>query len=874
MKEKIILVPGLNANEFVKSLAAHGVNCIGLRICNAAELARMALARSGITISETFISGREEVSLIAEAARDVTYFTNASYADIRGIAASIRKMRMLVTDSDEGGVIKDNLSKGIFTEKNDALLSIYDRYIRALKANNLVDSVALIRKAIGQCPGWDADFTVLKEYPLYPLEKALIDKLSGSNTAEVGIKALFGIDNDSTTGPGLKVDDIKECYGASTEVESIISDIYSGCTLDQCTVAVADVNTYSQLFFDIALRYDIPISFGCGIPVTNSYPARLLSLYREWITSGFFGADSVDAMLSSEAFNRTVLKGLIDASSDSFDFRVFSDIVKNLRLTNDAEDNKRKVSDLETTLKKAKDTAADEKKREEIQKKLDCVPFVRAFAADLAGPVEDFIRKYAYLRKDGKTNAGKLVTVLDASASSALYDELRSIRLACSDRKVDEIITSALKSTVCCQETSAGKIHLTGIGDAFSCVRKNLFVAGLAASAFPGSPTENYLLLDDDLRRFGDQAGIYLSDNIVERKKQSFFSLIELASALGSRVSVSYSGFNTAELKADNPSSVIMDVMEKKGSLKPGQENGNAQIRKVLYFDPQIGSSRLIGREYMQNHVIHQDDVILSQEEQQAVLDAKEYSPSSLDTFFECNRKFYIKFILNIREPEKTNPFDVISPKDAGILAHDILKQQGILNYDHDTFIRLSAEQFDDFIKTHPPLIKENAASKKAEFLSMMENAYNLNPQRKIITAEEEMHGKHFSGLSLHGYPDRVEMSEDGTCLIVDFKTGKTKKHKENDVKSCLQTVIYAFLMEQNEIRVSGCEYRYLKLGLKVPCRYDDAAREEMDGILSDFSDRLKAGQFPVTEIKKNCKNCGYSGMCGKNTWAEDESDD
>ena len=46
------LAPGLNGNELTRSLALHGINCIGMRICGAAELARLALMRSGISISE------------------------------------------------------------------------------------------------------------------------------------------------------------------------------------------------------------------------------------------------------------------------------------------------------------------------------------------------------------------------------------------------------------------------------------------------------------------------------------------------------------------------------------------------------------------------------------------------------------------------------------------------------------------------------------------------------------------------------------------------------------------------------------------------------------------------------------------------------
>lgn len=90
MKEKIILAPGLNGNELMRSLALHGVNCIGMRIYGAAELARLALMCSGISISEDFVSAKEEAAIAADAIGGESYFGKTSYSDIKEIAAAIR----------------------------------------------------------------------------------------------------------------------------------------------------------------------------------------------------------------------------------------------------------------------------------------------------------------------------------------------------------------------------------------------------------------------------------------------------------------------------------------------------------------------------------------------------------------------------------------------------------------------------------------------------------------------------------------------------------------------------------------------------------------------------------------------------------------
>lgn len=126
MKEKIILAPGLNGNELMRSLALHGINCIGMRICGTAELARLALMRSGIPVSGDFVSAREEAAIVADAVNGEPYFGKTSYSDIQEIAAAIRRMRSLTADEDD--------------VRYQAQLSAY---IRAFKATTGLDADAL-----------------------------------------------------------------------------------------------------------------------------------------------------------------------------------------------------------------------------------------------------------------------------------------------------------------------------------------------------------------------------------------------------------------------------------------------------------------------------------------------------------------------------------------------------------------------------------------------------------------------------------------------------------------------------------------------------------------------------------------------------------
>ena len=919
MRERIILAPGLNGTELTRSLALHGVNSIGLRICNAAELARLALMRSGISIAEDFVSAREETAIAAEAAAGEPYFGRTSYSDIQEIASAIRRMRCLAASADEEGELERALPAGIFKEKNAALMNVYRRYMAILRQKNALDAVSLIRKAAAEARVISAEFMTLSEYPLTPVEKVLLNKVSGGAVRETCIRELFGIRERS-----IHIESFKNCYGAPNEVETILTDIYArkeqgeraaatamagstaqeapatqgertaAATLDQCTVAVTDADTYSQLFYDYAMLYDIPVTFGCGIPIANSNPARLTALYYKWITGGFFGAEAIYEMLSSDAFDRAKLFGRLSGRSggealpgqpegtaparpENFSRRTFMESLGSLRLTNDAETNRRRVADFRRAVTEEAELIRDEKSKEyrHIRKKLQCIPALEVAAEELALPVEEFVSKYSRIRKGSDTNAERLTMMLDLAAAGAIYEELKVIRSSGVGQSVDDILPNILRMRVCAQRSEAGKLHVTGIEGAFAAMRDHLYIAGLSASNYPGSPREDYLLLDCDLDKFGPDAERMKADGKVVHRSAQLLSLVSLASALGAKVSVSFAGLNVSELKKDNPSSLIYELFrEEKGSDATAAEL-EEKIRRVEYFEPAISATRLVGRAYTQGHRIVPAASEAGQTDPVPWDLEKAWSPTALDAFFGCPRRFMLGYILGIPEPEDHDPFEIMNALDNGTLAHSLMEALGSSPMSRDEFMELAGEYFDRFLKEHPPLIGGNVAAVRDQFMEMMETAYETDPHREVVLGEEDVSCTHESGVRIHGFPDRVEKLDDGTCLVVDFKTGRRVAHVQDDIGTCLQVVIYAYLMEQKGFRVSGGEYRYIRTGETVTCRYDEDMKRQLGERLEEFREALLKGDFPAAvpseENEDPCRYCKYIGICGV---AEEQSAD
>ena len=852
MKEKIIFASGINGSELMICLARHGVNCFNTRVCDGTELARMALLRSGISISEEFIGFRETNSIIARLVSGDPYFGKASLSDVQAIAGAIHDIRHLTGADHEEETAADVLEKGLFAEKNEALANVCREYVKKLKEDHLIDATTLIRRAAQECKDFEAEFVFLEEYPPTALEQSLIDQVSGHSAEPIRLCELFGFEGDDE---GLvNVESYRNCFGAPNEIEMILTDIYSGKPLDQCTIAITDTVTYSQLLFDYATQYNIPISFGCGIPIINSNPARLLSLYYRWMTGEVFGASSTADMLTDEAFNRKKLYDKETDTGDWFHWNVFVDLIGTLRFSNDRLGNRSKMDAF-------KRVVTDEEVKAYI-------PLLERASEELALPPEEFIQKYAYLRQGEKTITEKLLSSLDRAAASVIYEDLQTASRYATELSLEDVIVDTLGKNICRQRSEEGKIHATEIRNAAFSIRENLFIAGMAASKYPGSPRENYLLLDSDLKLFGSKAEEFTSEGVIKGRRKQFMRMIRLASSLDAKIYISYPGLDVSELKRDNASSLIYELLKtQRGSDVTSKELDKA-ILKVDYFEPSISLTKHIGEKYNQGVKLCVPSEEETDNEPVGWDLEKYYSPSALDIFFNCPRQFMLRSILGIPVQEEENSFQIISAAEAGILVHALMEDLANSSMDPETFLKLSEKRFDQFIAEHPPLIADQVAAAKTEFLEMMETAYEMDPHRKVILKEEDIQCLHNSGVKIHGYPDRVEKLDDGTCLIVDFKTGRTIKHVQDDVDTCLQVLIYAYLMESLGEKVSGCEYRYIRRNSTVSCRYDEEMKQKLTEKLNTFKDHMQKGNFPIAKATEEdedpCKYCTFDRICGK----------
>lgn len=844
MKETILLAPGANGTELLRMLARFGKNTLGLRVMNAVELSKYALMYCGIPIGADFLPRKQEPAVVDSFIRQIPYFASASYADSEKVADALFSLRSLIP-LDEFKRIHTVLPKGEFQDKNSSLEKAYDQYFASLKRNGMIDTIGLIRKAMAEAAPLACPIYILKEYPLSPLETALAGTLVPDCT-ETTLPELLG-----QKALQLSNLDYWECYGSSNEVEAVYDYIASHkIPFDQCTVAITNTAQYSQLFYDFAQSHNIPVTLGCGIPILNSNPAKLLRLLYDWNTPGYNGADALRELLTSDAFDRKKLYTALGMENAGYLNEIIA-MAGALRIGFQKQVNDTRINAYRQTLEPGSDA----------QKILG---YVESLSAEFSQGQSRLIEKFSVIRDH-------IPGRVDRSALSVVCGTLDAYAHFSDGNTLDSIIPEILQKSVCSENSRGGALFITGIPGALASMREHLFVVGLSASYFPGTPRENYLLLDSDYALFGDVQTLPTSTNRVARQKESLDNLLTLASTMGVQSHISYASYHLTDLKEENPSSVLFDLFRRQHGKSATLQEFRSSLRPIGYFDQQVSDSRYVGRAYVDGmEILHEE--MRGDDTPCPVAVQTGFSPTAIDDFFSCPRHFFLTRILGVKETEADDPFVVISPAALGTLVHALMEQLGSTPCNREEFLQHADAVFEQFLLSRPPIHKDSAAAEKKAFLNIMRNAFDSDPGNEVLASEEDASILHSSGVPLCGVPDRVEKTSEGAYIIADYKTGRKIRHKPNDIHTCLQVVIYAYLLEQHGIPISRCEYRYLRDRLTVECNYDSAMKQALNAKMLEFKNTLDTGIFPPARTEDACKFCTLQVICREENTLHEEA--
>ena len=834
MKEKIILAPNANSTELLRTLAKYNANEFLVRIFNANEFAKYALMKAGVINTEKFITNKQQAYIIGDFIKDSAYFKTKSLQDAINVANSINELRMLIIKDEKETINSTLKDHGEFREKNNALVEIYNKYIDHLSKNHLYDSICLIRKAIKEAKTFDAEFISFTEFPLTPLEKELIKTISG-NTAI--IKSI--LDEFNVAKKDINIDKYSAAYGKVNEIEDIISYIYrNSIPLDKCNIVISN-NSYLQEISDLSSNYNISVTYGTGLPITISNPMKIVDLIDVWNNEGKNGIDAFRDLVSNNAFDSNKLFG--QASTKEKDYLIKA--TGSLRFSFDENINNNRLNKSMPVLEK------DERNSKYASK----LTYIKD---ELNKGLIYLLKEYTIIRNDFDATA--LVTITSAIEE---YDHFRGLNYS-------ELFEDLRKKNIGKEISKEGYLHITSFNNALSSIRDNMFIVGMSSSNFPGSPKENYLLLDSDLEMFSLDAKT--SSRKINDKKENLTNLLTVCKSLDTNVRMSYSSFIIADLKEDNPSSFMFDLYVKQFTNNDYDKFINSLKPVVGYFDHGINNYEEIGKAFNKNEKIVVEETILSSS---SISQTETFTPTQIELFFSCPKRFYLRHIVGVEEKEEDDPYVILDPSATGIMYHKLMEERmNNRTINKVDFMKAADEKFEEYIKTRPPVDTAAKQIAKDEFIDLCEKGYDSDPNNKVLLAEKWIESE-LEGIKIGGFPDRIEEDGDGRQLIADFKTKKRIEHSEDDLLSCLQVLLYAYTAINNKAaggkkyNIEKCTYRYPRFEHSVDINYDAETESFIRGRMKELKEAIDKNDFPIAEKEKQneaCKYCKLSKICGK----------
>lgn len=816
MKEKIILINNINGVELLRSMSIYGVNSFGLRVFDSYSLAKYVLEKQGIFVNKRVISLSEKCAIIFSFINTIEYFNNASYTDACNLANAFSIIQNSIYHKDILEQAKQILNTDIFIEKNSAIIKALQQYLNFLDDHDLYDRHEYIRFAISKIKPCNADFICVNEFDLDKLSFKLLESVSDNCYHSCSFIELFKGGNSNKQIP-----EIARAYGSINEVEYILDKVYREHNLDECVVAVSNPKTYGQLLYSVTQQYNIPATFSFGISINNSNPYILLKALLYWDGPGLHCVDSLYELLTCQALNQHKLfedLGFADFT-ESHTILAISEYCGNLKLDLNSTSNIEKLS--------------------KLSKDDDLYLVAENFSNILQNGIVAFLENYVYLRDD----------TIDGPALKHILQEIDIFNQYNDEADFKLVLVNLSNKNLNRELSCPGKIHITDMNGLFSAPRKHVYICGLSANDFPGSAKENYLLLDNDLENLDSR---FMSANKLIDKLELFDEISDFLASINCQKYLSFSYYNLAELKEQNASSVIYKITD---DIK--------NCKKINYFDSRFSDSRYVCKKYINGTEISYSDEDINLKVDENLMD-KSWSFSAINTYLTCPRSFYYNYVLKVPIIEPVDPFEVLNAAEIGTIAHKMMRFISQKHIKKDEFLELCKKEFDEFLINKPSLIDAKRDNAIDDFLNMMSSAYDfdISLNNNTILSEldiEAVHDK--TGLKLHGFPDRIE-SDGVDNYVVDFKTGREIRHKENDPNTCLQILIYAYLCEKldNPIKIKSGEFRYLRNNGVVNCTYDQASKDKMDDLLETFADGIKNNQFE--RCNKGCAFCSYKDIC------------
>jgi DNA helicase-2/ATP-dependent DNA helicase PcrA len=249
-------------------------------------------------------------------------------------------------------------------------------------------------------------------------------------------------------------------------------------------------------------------------------------------------------------------------------------------------------------------------------------------------------------------------------------------------------------------------------------------------------------------------------------------------------------------------------------------------------------------------------------------LNDKYHSPSAINNYIECPRKYFYENILKF-ESNSEIP-DYMNYGSAVHNACEYLVKEAKDNKEYpskENFINKFYEELEKqaiSTKEQRKIFEQRGKNELDKFYHHMTDF----PISKIVGAEDWLKGE-YDGMKFIGKIDRIDLSGDGSYIISDYKTGEPKDSR----KICIggenenyynQICLYKYFYEKIEKRkVAMVQFLFPMDGTKT---YQlNPTEEECEVVINNFKAAIHGienCEFEPKENETNCSRCQYKNFC------------
>ncbi|MBQ8589298.1 MAG: PD-(D/E)XK nuclease family protein [Firmicutes bacterium] len=882
MREKIyVIAKGLPGQAILKNRAMAGEAVYNWHFMSPSQLASEVRQSYGIRVERPVLSGAEAAFLLygimKENEAPGRYFTARSISDVQSSLMAINRLRLQLS-SDEGELdglrrlLKAEEGSALIQRKNDAIIGeLAEPYLKALEERGFEDTVTVLRKTIREgkmheLPLMRGRGIFVEERPLAPLEKELAQLCFEMIEIEKENIVLGG--NKGTTNTMKKFDS----YGASNEVRTIVEAIKNdGKPLDQYLIACGNPSQYAPLFREYeGLNMTLDGGERTGKARVCILAEKLLDWHRNAYTKESFGA--MADKLDSQKLRKKMMEDGLDEKESWKVWRTVLELAKNLYFSLDIGENLRRLRAYSNVIETSDEAGADRQRK--------AIPYCELFAEMMS--VEMILKDMVFLRDGDPFELQSYGIFRSLMEDARQFEGVEDIDL------LPSVIQLFQTQKAGGASPEPGKVHLCSWNKAHLYRRPVIFLCGL--QSLTGSISENAVLLDGDIElvksRIRDCDLKTTKDQIRERS-ETFRRIVEYLKDTGTDLTLSWSNYSLNELKALSVPAVLNEL---EGTMGDRADFTLEQPPKAVATGTASASDPASGN----------DSLGLGE------LPLLTVTPSAAEKMLKCPYSFMMTKILGVQEPENEESQTIwLDAAEKGTFCHSVFEQFVHWDRNEETQAMFQTLGADEIKAAKRQKMGELASQilgewqiRKPHLANMDRTIRELNailngflglwesfPAGTVEMTEMKIEDRPIVAdkLQCHGIPDLVMKFDGKGIAVLDYKTGKEVKHKENDVVSCVQTLLYCMMLSQKEYKGQALSttYLYPLPQESVSCRYDPAVETVIRQLFTKAIEAMETGDgWLATDGKdgaladpdKNpaCAWCKLKGFCTRDMDVEE----